>query len=133
MNISKIKLPSNRRFGFFFTIIISLLAIYFLYEDNILLSYIAFVISFLFLLVSIFRANLLMPLNKAWMRLGFLLGVIINPIVLGLIFFLLFTPIALIMRLFGRDELRLRVKNRSSHWKNRNIRSIGMNTFKQQF
>ena len=74
-----------------------------------------------------------MPLNKAWMRLGFLLGVIINPIVLGLIFFLLFTPIALLMRLFGRDELRLRVKNRSSHWKNRNIRSIGMNTFKQQF
>ena len=133
MNFAEIKLPSNQKFGFFFTIIISIIAIYFLHKENILISYIAFIISLLFLLASIFKANLLLPLNKAWMRLGFLLGAVVNPLVLGLIFFLLFTPLALIMRLSKRDELCLRKKNRSSHWKKCNIKKMGINEFKQQF
>ena len=133
MIFSEIKLPSNQKFGYFFTIIIASIAIYFFYRDNILTSFIALLISLFFFLTSIFKASLLLPLNKAWMRLGFLIGMLVNPLVLGFIFFLLFTPLALIMRLFNRDELRLKVKNRSSHWKKRNIEETEINDFKQQF
>ena len=133
MNFSEIKLPSNKKFGVFFTVIILLIGIYFLNKEKIIISYIAFIISLVFLLVSIFKASLLLPLNKAWMRLGFIIGVIINPIVLGLIFFLLFVPIALIMRLFRRDELHLRMMNKSSYWKKCKIKKLGTNEFKQQF
>ena len=133
MNFTEIKLPSNKKFGIFFTIVLLLVASYFLYLGNVLVSYTAFLISLFFLLASILKASLLLPLNKVWMRLGFIIGVIVNPIVLGIIFFLLFTPIALIMRLFRRDELRLEIKKGSSHWKKCNIKKIGMNEFKQQF
>ena len=66
------------------------------------------------------------------MSFGFLLGIIVSPIIMGLIFFGIFTPIAILMRLFGRDELRLRFKKQSSHWviKDNDLQS---ETFKQQF
>ena len=67
------------------------------------------------------------------MRFGFILGMIVNPIVLGIIFFLTFTPISLIMRLFRRDELRLKIKKRSSHWKDRKEQNANIDLFKQQF
>ena len=67
------------------------------------------------------------------MRFGFTLGLIINPIVLGIIFFLIFTPISLIMWLFKRDELRLKIKKRDSHWKLRTEKNVNVDLFKQQF
>ena len=68
-------------------------------------------------MTTVINAKLLLPLNKIWMRFGFLLGSIINPIVLGIIFFVLFTPYGIVMRIFGRDELRLKkVINKKSHW-----------------
>ena len=78
------------------------------------------------------KADLLHPLNKLWMRFGLLLGMIVSPIVLGAIFFLLFTPIAVLMRLFGRDELRLRFKKQSSHWIKRE-KETQSQSFKNQF
>jgi len=66
------------------------------------------------------------------MRFGLLLGMIVSPIVLGLIFFALFTPIALFMRLFGRDELRLRLREKSTHWVRRE-ETTQTNSFKHQF
>ena len=67
------------------------------------------------------------------MRFGFTLGLIINPIVMGIIFFLIFTPISLIMRLFKRDELRLKIKKRDSHWKLRTEKDVNVDLFRQQF
>ncbi|MDB2564391.1 SxtJ family membrane protein, partial [Amylibacter sp.] len=71
-------------------------------------------------------------LNKLWMSFGFLLGKIVSPLIIGIIFFALFTPIAVVMRLFGRDELRLRFKSKESHWINREI-SMQPNSFRNQF
>ena len=68
------------------------------------------------------------------MQLGLLLGMIINPIVLGIIFFGLFTPMSLLMKLFKRDELRLKlITDRKSHWKVRDKGDAQTNIFKNQF
>jgi len=84
------------------------------------------------MLVTIFKDELLLPLNRLWMRFGLLIGMIIGPIVLGLIFFTLFSPVAIFMRLFGRDELHLKYKKKSSYWILRD-ETIHTDSFKRQF
>jgi len=75
---------------------------------------------------------LLTPFNKLWMRLGLLLGLIISPLVIGMIFFVLFVPIGILMRLFGRDELRLKSKAGGSYWIRRETQAQTV-LFKLQF
>ena len=132
MNFSEIELPSNRRFGFFFSFVFGLASVYFYMNSSMALVYFAALLSAIFLVLTVLKAEALLPLNKMWMRFGFLLGMIVSPIVLGLIFFCLFTPIALAMRLSGRDELRLKIKNKSSYWIERSER-IQSDSFKKQF
>lgn len=132
MNFSEVKLPSNRKFGFFFAAILLLASSYLYYVDNKVMVYIFGVICGIFLIVTIINADALLPLNKLWMKFGILLGKIVSPIIMGIIFFGIFTPIAILMRLSGRDELRLRFKKKKTHWINRkNIKEF--DTFKKQF
>ena len=84
-------------------------------------------------MTTLLKAELLLPLNKLWMSLGLLLGMIVSPIVLGIIFFGMFTPISQLMKLFGRDELRLKLKNRGSHWRLKELTSTPPESFKNQF
>ena len=129
-----IKLPANSKFGFFFTSVFALLSLYFIFVGLNSTAYVMFAITVVFLLTTLIKADALLPLNKLWMKLGLLLGMIVNPIVLGIIFFGLFTPISLLMKLFRRDELRLKlVADRKSHWKERDIGDAQTNTFKHQF
>ena len=132
MNFSDVKLPSNKKFGFFFTLVFALLFAYFYKDTNFLLAYTFGVTSLIFLFFTLVKDDILLPLNKLWMRFGLLLGIIIIPIVLGIIFFGLFTPIAFVMRLSGRDELRLKFKKKPTHWIYRN-KTIKSESFKQQF
>ena len=132
MKFSEIELPSNKKFGFFFTLIFAAASAYFYSFENMTLSFVFVAVSFIFLVITIMRAALLLPLNKLWMQFGFLLGRIISPLVLGIIFFGLFTPIATLMRLIGRDELRLKLSNKSSHWISRS-EPIKSDSFKNQF
>ena len=74
----------------------------------------------------------MLPLNKLWMRFGLLLGMIVSPIVLGVVFFVVFTPIAFVMRLSGRDQLRLKFRERQSYWIKRDA-SVLADSFKNQF
>ena len=132
MKFSEIELPSNKKFGFFFTFIFAAAAAYFYNSENMTWSLVFVAVSFKFLVITMIRDALLLPLNKLWMRFGFLLGMIISPLVLGLIFFGLFTPIATLMRYSGRDELRLKLSNKSSHWISRS-EPIKSDSFKNQF
>ena len=132
MKFSEIELPSNKKFGFFFTLIFAAVSAYFYNSENMILSFVFVVVSFIFLVITVMRAALLLPLNKLWMQFGFWLGRIISPLVLGIMFFGLFTPIATLMRLIGRDELRLKLSNKSSHWILRN-EPIKSESFKKQF
>ena len=132
MKFSDIELPSNRKFGFFFTSVFSIAATYFYHFENMTLVYIFFAASLISLIVTLIKSDALLPLNKLWMRFGLLLGMIVSPIVLGIIFFGLFAPIAVIMRLRGRDELRLKFSQKASHWISRG-EPIKPDSFKQQF
>ena len=132
MKFSEIELPSNKKFGFFFTFVFALAASYFYYIDNVGLVYSFAVASSIFLIFTLIKSDALLPLNKLWMRFGLLLGIIVSPIILGIIFFGLFTPIAMLMRLNGRDELKLKLNKKTSHWISRH-EPIKSDSFKHQF
>lgn len=132
MKYSKIELPSNQKFGFLFTFIFAVVAVYFYYLANVSWSYVFIAVASIFLLVTLIKSDVLLPLNKLWMLFGILLGKIVSPIVLGIIFFGLFTPIATLMRLSKRDELRLKFARKASHWIPHG-KSIKPESFKKQF
>lgn len=133
MNHNSNELPSNRKFGFFFTFVFFISAIYFFYQDKETVYLVLGSIGLLFFLIAIIKDSLLLPLNKLWMRFGMLLGMIVSPIVLAILFFIMFTPIAIGMRIFKRDELRLRSLNVESYWKIRDQVNLNVTSFKQQF
>jgi len=111
--INQISLPSNKKFGFFFSFIFFILALYFFLEIKLTYSYFFAALCIFFILISFFKSNILLPLNKLWMRFGLLLSLIISPIILGIIYFIIFTPIGIFMKLFGRDELFLKNKKKN--------------------
>lgn len=132
MKFSEIELPSNKKFGLFFTFLFLLATAYFYYKLYIVWAYVFVSAASIFLLITLIKSDALLPLNKLWMRFGLLLGMIISPIVLGFIFFGLFTPIAILMRLCGRDEMRLKFLQKTSHWIARG-ETIKPESFKNQF
>ena len=132
MKFSEIELPSNRKFGFFFTFVFAVAATYFHYSANLTWTYVFISAALIFLFVTLVKSDTLLPLNKLWMHFGLLLGMIVSPIVLGIIFFGLFTPIAMLMRLRGRDELRLKLTQNTSNWISRG-EPIKSESFKHQF
>ena len=83
------------------------------------------VLSFLFLLITLIKPNLLTSLNKAWIKLGVLIGKVISPLIMGLIFFFIVTPIGLLTRLLKIDSMHLK-KNNNSYW-------INISSMKKQF
>jgi hypothetical protein len=110
-----IKVGSNRSFGIVFFVVFLLVSLYPLINgDNV--RFWSLAISGIFLILGILNSNLLSPLNKIWFKFGILLGRIISPIVMGIIFFLVVTPIAFIMRLLGKDLLNLKYSDNQSYW-----------------
>ena len=134
MKFSEAHLPSNRKFGIFFTLIFIGITFYFFWKNIIGLGTISFVIAALFAIVTIIKDKLLFPLNKLWMRFGFLLGSIISPIFLGIFFYVIFTPLGILLRYFGRDELRLKLSDKESYWRLRSDNIDNNNeSFKNKF
>lgn len=132
MKLNNPKLPSNKKFGYFFSAIFLIAATYFLYSENQSVGFVLSILALLFYITTSINAKLLIPLNKLWMSFGLLLGKIISPIVLGIIFFVLFTTYAIVMRIMGRDQLYLKQVKNKSHWKLRSNLSYKTN-FKEQF
>ena len=121
---------SNRSFGLLFFVVFLILALWPLKNgSNINLYFI--VVSAIFLILGLINSKLLFPLNKSWIKLGEILGMIIAPIVMALVYFVILTPISLIVRLFGKDLLGLRfLKKKESYWIKRK-KNIG--SMKKQF
>ena len=114
--MDEIKLGSNRSFGIVFFIVFLLIAIYPLINQGEIRIW-SLIISFLFLFFGLLNSKILTPLNKLWFRFGLFLGKIISPIIMAVIFFLVVTPIGLLMRFFGKDVLNLKLnKKKSSYW-----------------
>ena len=130
MKFSEVKLPSNRKFGLFFTTIFLLASSYSHYIDSEVMIYIFGIICGIFLIITIINADALLPLNKLWMKFGILLGMIFTPIVMGIIFFVVVTPIAIIIRLLKKDLLNLKFNKNNSYWIEKNEQKSKM---KNQF
>ena len=113
--MDNIKISSNRSFGIVFFIVFILVAFYPLINQGEIRFWSVF-ISLLFLILGIINSKILTPLNKVWFKFGIFLGKIISPIVMGLIFFLVVTPIAFLMRLLKRDILNLKFSKNNSYW-----------------
>ena len=133
MTLSDIQLPSNRKFGLFFASIFLAIGGYAIWTQSETFGFLSVAIGIGFLLFAFLKPDALLPLNKLWMQFGLLLGLIIQPIVLGVIFFGLFTPVALLMKISGRDELRLRLMERASYWRVKEVDVADPPTFKNQF
>ena len=133
MEIASDNLPSNKKFGYFFSAVFFLIAIYFVYQDERIIGSLLCSLSLSFILITKFKDYLLLPLNKLWMRFGILLGKIISPIILAILYFVMFAPIALGMRLFQRDELQLKSLDFESFWKPRDKDMFHKSSFTQQF
>ena len=74
------------------------------------------IIAITFLILALLNSSVLSPLNKIWFRFGILLGMFISPIIMGLVFYIVVTPISLIIRGFGKDVLNLKKKNKKTYW-----------------
>ena len=110
-----IKIGSNRSFGIVFFVVFFIVAIYPLVNDGELRLW-SLIISIIFLLLGLVNSKILNPLNKLWFKFGIFLGKIISPFVMGIIFFLVVTPIGLLMRLLNKDLLNLKFNNSHSYW-----------------
>lgn len=109
-------LPSDRSFGLLFVVVFALLSVWAWWYGLAWAAWPA-ALAMLTLLVALLRPALLNPLNRLWMRLAQLLNRVVSPLVLGLIYFGLFTPMAWAMRLRGRDALRLRLDSKAAtYW-----------------
>ena len=113
------QLPFNKKFGAFFTIVCAVTSAFFYNAKNINLTYVFVAKAAIFLLITLIKGEILFPLNKLWMHFGLLLGMIVCPILLGIIFFGLFTQIAMLMRLGGLNELKLKFTQNESYWRSR--------------
>lgn len=126
-------LPSNRQFGGLFTFVFAAVALYCAGRAAWVGVGLAGVVAVGFAALALVAPERLLPLNRAWFKLGILLGRIVNPLVMALLFFGLFTPLALLLRLFGRDALRLKRGGAVSHWIERQPGSLPPDSFKFQY
>ena len=108
-------MSSNRSFGILFFIVFLGIGLWPLKNNNDP-NYIFLGLSSIFLILGIINSKLLNPLNKVWVKFGEILGMIIAPIVMGLVYFIILTPISLLVRLFGKDLLKLKKNKNSTYW-----------------
>ena len=134
MSIQPSHLPSNRTFGLLFIGVFAVLGFYGLWKDwALIVVQVCFALLAITAGFTIFTPAFLTPFNKAWYQLGLLLGKVVSPIVLGILFFVVITPVALVMKLAGRDALKLRKQNVRSYWVDRQPPGPNPESFKEQF
>ena len=123
------KKSSNRSFGLLFFVVFFLIGIWPLFKENDYRSW-SLIISIIFLILGLLNSKLLEPLNNLWIKFGEILGKIIAPIVMMIVFFIFLTPLSFVVKLFGKDLLKIKFIKKNSYWINRK-KNIG--TMKKQF
>ena len=127
---SKINISSNRSFGLVFFVVFLIVALWPLKSGEEFRLW-SLVLSIIFFILGVLNSKLLTPLNKLWFKFGILLGSIVSPFVMGLVFFLVVTPTGMIMRFLGKDLLKInKYKPVSTYWINRDKIK---NSMKKQF
>ena len=112
-------MSTNKNFGIVFFVVFLVIALFPLINEGSLIIW-SLIISFIFLILALLNSKLLYPLNKIWFNFGTYLGKIFSPIIMIIIFFVVVTPIGLIMRILKKDILNLNFNNKKSYWIKRN-------------
>ena len=129
MNTKNIKIGSNKSFGIVFAVVFGLIAFWPLIKGNDIRIWVL-IISIIFFVLGLINSKILTPLNRLWFKFGIFLGNFIAPIVMGIIFFLVVTPTGIIMKLLGKDLIKLKKNNDKSYWiEKKNIKSSMKNQF----
>tara|TARA_Y100000816_G_C25964521_1_gene503294 strand:- start:378 stop:767 length:390 start_codon:yes stop_codon:yes gene_type:complete len=129
LNTKDIKIGSNKSFGIVFAVVFGLIAFWPLIKGNDIRLW-SLIISIIFLVLGLVNSKILTPLNKLWFKFGIFLGNFIAPIVMSIIFFLVVTPTGIIMKLLGKDLIKLKKNNEKSYWiEKKNIKSSMKNQF----
>ena len=121
---------SNKSFGLLFFVVFLIIGLWPL-KNGESLNFFFIIASVVFLILGLLNSKLLSPLNKSWIKLGEILGIIIAPIVMALVYFAILTPISIVVRVFGKDLLGLKfLKEKETYWINRK-KNLG--SMKKQF
>ena len=119
LDIMKIQISSNRSFGILFFIVFLLIAFWpILNEEKIRIW--SIILAIIFIILGLKNSKLLTPLNILWFKFGILLGKIVSPLIMSIIFFFVVTPIGLLMRILNKDLLNLKFNNKDSYWIKKN-------------
>lgn len=130
---AKIKLGSERSFGLLFALIFLIIGLWPFFSGNNFRLW-ALGVSFVLILCAVFVPTILKPINMAWIKLGLIMHKIVNPLVLGFIFFFTVLPTGLIFRMLGKDILKLRFDPESeTYWQQRKEPGPDPITMKRQF
>ena len=126
----EIKISSNRSFGLLFFVIFLIVSLWPLTHEGSIRIW-SVIISVIFLILGLLNSKFLTPLNLLWFKFGMILGAIVSPIVMGIVFFIVVTPTGFILRIMGKDLLNKKYdKEKKTYWIKRDA-SIG--TMKRQF
>ena len=129
MKISiNLKNKNNITFGILFFILFLVIGLYPLKSNGVIKVWSIF-LSLVFLIITFIKPNLFTFLNKLWIKFGILLGKIISPIIMGLVFFFVVTPVGILVKIFKKDVMGLK-RGKSSYWINRKDK---LQSMKRQF
>lgn len=112
----KVKIGSNRSFGIVFFIVFIVIALWPILNNQDIRFW-SLIVSVIFLVLGILNSKFLNPLNILWFKFGLFLGKIISPIIMGVVFFVVVTPIAILLRVFRKDVLSLKKNTSDTYWK----------------
>ena len=124
----KIKISSNKSFGIVFFVFFLAITLYPLINSEEIRIW-SLILSIIFLVLGLIDSSILTPLNLLWFKFGILLGRIISPIIMAMVFFCVVTPTGLIMKIFRKDLLNLKKKNKKSYWIEKKSKSEMKNQF----
>jgi len=114
-NMNNISISSNKSFGIVFFVVFLIVALYPLLENESVRLW-SIILSAIFLILGMLDSKFLTPLNKIWFKFGILLGSIVSPIVMGVVFFAIVTPTSIIMKVLGKNLLNLKKDNKKTYW-----------------
>ena len=113
--MKKTNISSNKSFGIVFFIVFILIALYPLLNDESIRLW-SLLVSLIFLIIGLLNSKILNPLNNLWYKFGLLLNKVISPLIMGIIFFLIVTPIGILMRILKKGLLNLKYNNKKTYW-----------------
>ena len=117
--MDEIKIGSNRSFGIVFFTVFLIIATYPLIDNGEIRKW-SLILSLVFLILGLLNSKILYPLNKIWFKFGLLLGKLVSPLIMAIIFFLVVTPTGLLMKLWRKDLLNLKFNNKKTYWIEKN-------------